>query len=63
MNLLTVLIIFALIATIVSLAAGLRSMGKGGNYDIQHADEFMSARIISQGIALLLLIVAVFLSA
>lgn len=62
MDILTTLIILALIATIISLVVGLRSMGKGGEYDKEHADQFMSARIISQGIALVLLIISVILS-
>ena len=62
MNMLTILIILALIATIISLIIGLRSMGKGGEYDKKHADEFMSARIIFQAIALVLLIISVVLS-
>lgn len=62
MDILTILIILALIATIISLIAGLRSMGKGGEYDKQHADQFMSARIIFQGIALVLLIITAILS-
>ena len=63
MNILTVLIILALMATIISLVMGLRSMGKGGEYDAQHADDFMSARVIFQGIALVLLVIAATLSA
>lgn len=62
MDILTILIILALIATIISLIAGLRSMGKGGEYDKQHADQFMSARIIFQGIALVLLIITAVMS-
>ncbi|MCW8955917.1 MAG: twin transmembrane helix small protein [Gammaproteobacteria bacterium] len=62
MNILTVLIILALIATIISLVLGLRSMGKGGEYDKQHADQFMSMRIIFQGIALVLLIITAIMS-
>ena len=33
MDILTTLIILALIATIISLIMGLKSMGKGGEYD------------------------------
>lgn len=62
MQILTVLIILALVATIISLIAGLRSMGKGGEYDKEHADKLMSARIIFQSIALVLLIITAVMS-
>lgn len=62
MDILSILIILALVATIISLVVGLRSMGKGGEYDKQHADQFMGARIIFQGIALVLLIISAILS-
>lgn len=62
MQILSILIILALVATIISLVVGLRSMGKGGEYDKQHADQFMGARIIFQTIAVVLLIVSAILS-
>jgi len=62
MNTLTILIVLALIATIVSLFLGVGSMGYGGSYDEKHGGQFMNARLIFQGIALLLMIVALVVS-
>lgn len=52
------LIIAALVATIVVLALGLRSMARGGDYDREHAEKFMWERVALQGIVVVLLIVA-----
>ena len=41
MPVINVLIIGALIATVVVLALGLRSMARGGTYDKEHAEKFM----------------------
>ena len=62
MDTLTILIVLALIATIVSLLMGVGSMGFGGSYDEKHSGQFMNARLISQGIALILMIVALVVS-
>lgn len=58
MKIITILVILALLATVASMVAGLRSMAKGGEYDDKHSGQFMNARIIFQGIAALLLILA-----
>lgn len=58
MNILTILIVLALLATIVSLVAGVGSMMRGGEYDRTHADKFMFSRVGFQGIALVLLVLA-----
>jgi hypothetical protein len=52
------LIIAALIATIVVLILGLRSMARGGDYDREHAEKFMWERIALQVLVILLLIAA-----
>lgn len=57
------LIIAALIATIVVLALGLRSMARGGTYDKEHAEKFMWERVALQALVVMLLIAAVFLNA
>jgi len=62
MTLLTILILLALLATIASLAWGLGSMAHGGAYDEQHSDQLMRARVIFQAIAIVLLLVATWLS-
>ena len=58
MNTLTILIILALVATIISLLLGVGSMAHGGSSDEKHSGQFMNARVIFQGIALLLMIIA-----
>ena len=58
MKIITILVILALLATVASMVAGIRSMTKGGEYDDKHSGLFMNARIIFQGIAALLLIMA-----
>jgi hypothetical protein len=44
------LIIASLIATVVVLTLGLRSMSKGGAYDAEHAEKFMWERIALQSL-------------
>ena len=58
MDILTILIILALLATIASLGTGIGSMMRGGKYDQEHADQYMWLRVGFQGAALVLLIVA-----
>ncbi len=62
MKSITILIILALIATIVSIVMGIGSMARGGAYDDKHSGEFMNARILFQGIAALLLLLALYLA-
>ena len=52
------LVIAALVATIVVLALGLRSMARGGDYDREHAEKFMWERVVLQAIVVVLLIAA-----
>ncbi len=58
MKMLTILIILALIATVVSMIVGVGSMGRGGEFDDKYSGRFMNARVIFQAIALVLLIIA-----
>lgn len=60
MNLLVIMIILALIATIASLIVGVWSMGHGGKFDQEHSNQLMRARLIFQGLALLLMVAALF---
>lgn len=55
MSIVNVLVILALIATLVVLALGLRSMARGGTYDAEHAEKFMWERVVLQGLIVLLL--------
>lgn len=57
------LIIAAVVATVIVLVLGLRSMSRGGDYDREHAEKFMWERIGLQALVIVLLVVAVFLNA
>ncbi len=60
MNILTVLIVFALLLTIVVLGTGIWSMAHGGEFNEKHSEQLMFARIGAQGFTLLLLFTAIF---
>ncbi len=53
-----VLIIAALVATVIVLALGLRSMARGGEYDREHAEKFMWERVALQALVVILLLAA-----
>jgi hypothetical protein len=61
MDAINLLVIGALIATVVVLALGLRSMVRGGGYDREHAEKFMWERVALQAVAVGLLIAAAIL--
>ena len=63
MDIVNSLIIAALLATVVVLALGLRSMARGGSYDREHAEKFMWERVALQALVVVLLIVAFVLNA
>ena len=58
MSLINVFIIAALIATVVVLGMGLRSMARGGDYDKEHAEKFMWERVGLQLLVVVLLLAA-----
>lgn len=60
MDALKIIIILALLATIVSLFMGVVSMGRGGEFDKQHSNQLMRARVVFQGVALVLMLLALF---
>lgn len=62
MTTLTVLVFFALMATIVTLGWGLGSMAHGGKFDAKHSHQLMGARVGFQGLAIALLLVALLMS-
>ena len=62
MEMLTVLIMMVLIATLVSLGWGLASMSHGGSYDAKHSEQLMNARVGLQGLAVVLLFIGLMLS-
>ena len=61
MSVVTVLVIAALIATLLVLWLGLRSMARGGKYDVEHAEKFMWERVALQALVVLLLVAAAYL--
>lgn len=63
MAIVNMLIIAALIATVVVLALGLRSMARGGTYDKEHAEKFMWERVALQALVVILLLVAFVINA
>lgn len=62
MNLLTIVIVLALLATVVVLVMGIGSMARGGEYDDKHETQFMFARVGLQGATFVLLMVALYLA-
>ncbi len=57
----SMLVIAALVATVVVLALGIRSMGRGGEYDKEHAEKFMWERVGLQALVIVLLLAAAYL--
>ena len=62
MSLLTLTVVLALVATVITLAWGLCSMAVGGSYDDKHSEQLMFARIAIQVFAFVMLLAAVYLS-
>jgi hypothetical protein len=60
-DLLNIVIILALVATLIALLLGLTSMGKGGAFDKSFGEGFMWLRVGLQGLAVGLLILALWL--
>lgn len=58
MDLLTIVIILALLATLAALLLGLISLGQGGRFDRDFGTRFMWARVVMQGLAVALLVLA-----
>ncbi len=59
MDVLTILIVLALVATIVTLFLGLIAMGSAGSTDKEVGEPLMWARVGLQGLAIVLLLVAI----
>ncbi|GMR21348.1 MAG: hypothetical protein BMS9Abin36_1948 [Gammaproteobacteria bacterium] len=62
MTILTVLVVLALIATIISLGWGIGSMAHGGDYDKKHSVQLMGVRVGFQGLTIVLLLIALVVS-
>lgn len=63
MNIMTALVVFALLATVAALVTGVFSMAHGGDFDRRHSHQIMFARVGLQGLTLLALLVALLLAA
>jgi len=62
MNMLTVVIMAALLMTIGLIAVGIWSMAQGGEFDQKHSTQLMFARVGMQGVTFLLLLLAIFIA-
>ena len=62
MNILTTMIILALLATIAALGVGVVSMMRGGDFDQKHSTQLMYTRVGCQGAALVLLLIALYVA-
>jgi len=62
MNILSVVIVVAMLLTILVLGAGIWSMAHGGEFDEKHSEQFMFARIGLQAVTLMLLFLAIYLA-
>lgn len=62
MNILNMVIVAALLITVVVIGTGIWSMAHGGEFDRKHSTELMVARVGMQGITVVLLLLAVYLS-
>ena len=51
----TLLVVMAMLATVVALGLGVTSMVRGGEFDRAHSGQFMVWRVGLQGLAFLLL--------
>jgi len=60
-SLLSVLIVLALIAVAVVLAAGLASFVAGGEFNRKYANKLMRLRVLTQGVAIALLLTSLLL--
>jgi hypothetical protein len=54
----TIFVIFAFAAAVAFLVLGLGSMMQGGEYDQAHATQYMTGRVAMQGVAFVLLLLA-----
>jgi hypothetical protein len=62
MSPLTFIVVLCVLATAAALGLGIVSMLRGGEFDRQHAGQFMTARVGLQTVTLVLLVVVLVLS-
>jgi len=58
MTVLNVVIIVAVMATFVALVLGLFSMARGGEFNERHGNRLMQLRVLIQGVAVVMLVIA-----
>ncbi|MDX1487367.1 MAG: twin transmembrane helix small protein [Acidiferrobacterales bacterium] len=61
MEILTVIIVIGLLATVGTLLIGVASMARGDEFDQAHSHQLMFARVGLQGVTLLCLLIALYL--
>ena len=62
MNILTITVVLALILSLAALFWGVGSMAHGGDYDREHSEKLMFARVGMQAVAFTLIVLALFAS-
>jgi hypothetical protein len=62
MNILSVVIVVALLLTIAVLGTGIWSMAHGGEFDRKHSSQLMFARVGMQAVTLVFLFLAIYLA-
>ena len=62
MDILNVVIVAALLMTVGLIGTGIWSMAHGGEFDREHSTQLMFARVVMQGVTVLLLLLAIFLA-
>jgi len=62
MNVLTGVLIVALLATVVVLVIGIGSMMRGRQFDQQHSHQLMFLRVGLHGLVAILILVAIYIS-
>lgn len=62
MNILTMVIMLALIMTVILMGTGIWSMAHGGEFDRKHSTQLMFARVGMQAATVLLLLFSVYLA-
>lgn len=58
MDLITVLVVLGMLATVAILFRGIGSMAEGGEYDLRHSHQLMFARVGVQAATALLVLLA-----
>ena len=62
MNILTSMVLVALVAVVATLFWGVGSMAHGGSYDHEHSEQLMFTRVIIQAAAVAMIVSAVYYS-